>query len=161
MHIKIISMLAISSFFVGCASVPVANPELSQTVKKLNPPSEGHASIYIYRSDSVLGASLKKDIWIDGQCVGESARGVFFHQQVVADKKHIISTESEFSANHLELQTESGKQYFIQQFIKMGALVGAANLRQVDEVTGKQAVNKYAFAQGGHCSKAQIDLTQK
>ncbi len=104
------------------------------------------------------GPALKKDVWVDGEWLGETSRGVFFYKEVMGNQKHTISTESKFSPNHLDIETAAGKQYFVQQFIKMGAFVGGANLKLVDEQTGKKAISEYAFAQGGNCSKATIAL---
>lgn len=65
--------------------------------------------MYIYRSGS-LGKGLKKDVWLDDNCIGETASKVFFYQEISANgTEHNISTESEFSANHLLLKAESGK----------------------------------------------------
>ncbi len=155
---KIFCTLLLSLGFVGCASVPKADQNASTAVKQFNAPQEGNAGIYVYRSASVKGAALKKDVWVDGECLGETSRGVFFYKEVMGNQKHTISTESEFSPNHLDIETEAGKQYFVQQFIKMGAFVGGANLKLVDEQTGKKAISEYAFAQGGNCSKATIAL---
>lgn len=161
MKIKILLPVVLISMIVGCASVPKADSQQSQMTKQLTPPKEGYASIYVYRSNSVVGGMLKKDIWIDGECLGESSRGVFFHKEVPGDQKHVISTESEFSPNHLEINTEVGKQYFVQQSIKVGVVVGGANLKQVDEATGKKAIAQYDFAKSGNCSKPTIDLNSK
>lgn len=103
-----------------------------------------------------MGGAIKKDIWIDGECLGESARGVFFYKDVQGNREHVISTESEFSPNHLKLQTESGQQY-----IKPGVLVGGANLKQVDRSVGEKAVSEYELAQSGKCSKPTISLSDE
>ena len=58
--------------FSGCASVPMESTEKSDMVKKFRSPADGKAGLYIYRSGS-FGAALKKDIWVDGKCIGESA----------------------------------------------------------------------------------------
>ncbi|ENX23919.1 hypothetical protein F892_00534 [Acinetobacter vivianii] len=153
--------LFIAVAFVGCASVPPANNQLNEQAKKLAAPSEGNAAIYVYRSNSVVGAALKKDVWVDGECLGETARGTFFLKEVLGNQEHTISTESEFSPNHLVLKTEPGKNYFVQQSIKMGAFVGGANVKQVDDETGKKAVSEYKLAQSGKCSKPTITLEKK
>ncbi len=153
--------LFVSLFFVGCASVPQADSTLSQKVKELKAPSEGQAAVYVYRSKSVVGAALKKDVWLDGACLGETARGTFFYKEVMGDQEHVISTESEFSPNHLKLKTDAGKSYFIQQYIKPGAFVGGANLKQVSDEEGRKAVNEYSLAKGGDCSKPSIILENK
>ena len=94
----------------------------------------------------MFGTALKKDIWIDNKCLGESAIKVFFYQDVKGNEEHKLSTESEFSPNVLVINTESGKNYFIRQYIKMGAFVGGANLELVDEEEGKKAVSKLDMA---------------
>ena len=43
-------ILFISSVFVGCATVPQADQNLTQQVKQLTAPSNGNAAIYVYRS---------------------------------------------------------------------------------------------------------------
>ncbi|CAM4410434.1 hypothetical protein F901_01238 [Acinetobacter dispersus] len=161
MQFKIVLPLIISSLFVGCASVPKANPQLSQQAKQLSNPADGNAAIYVYRSNSVVGGAIKKDVWVDGECLGETARGTFFLKEVKGNQEHTISTESEFSPNHLALKTEAGKRYFIQQFIKPGVFVGGANLKQVDTTTGEKAVAEYQLAQSGKCSKPTITLDKK
>lgn len=66
-----------TSLFAGCATVPMESDEAARQTKAFNPPPEGHAGLYIYRSMGP-GTVLKKDIWVDGQCIGESAPNVFF-----------------------------------------------------------------------------------
>jgi hypothetical protein len=143
--------LATALLISGCASVEMASKEESAKAKEFNPPAEGNAGLYVYR-DSFVGKALKKDIWVDGKCLGESAPDVFFHTEVEGGKTHTIDTESEFSPNALEVAFESGKNYFIRQFIKMGVFVGGAGLEQIPEAQGKQDVIKLEMAKPGKCS---------
>ncbi|NPA71274.1 MAG: DUF2846 domain-containing protein [Gammaproteobacteria bacterium] len=126
--------------------------EKSNDAKQFSPPSDGSAGLYIYR-DSFVGKALKKDIWIDGKCIGESAADVFFYEEVEGGKEHKISTESEFSPNDLMLKVEAGKNYFIEQFIKLGVFVGGAGVELVEEKEGKAAVSKLDLAKKGTCSE--------
>lgn len=64
-----------------------------------------------------------------------------------------MSTESEFSPNDLLVKTESGKNYFVRQYIKMGVFVGGAGLELVDEQAGMKAVSKLEMARKGKCSR--------
>lgn len=150
---KIVSTLALTAalFMSGCASVDMASKAESDKAKQFNTPSAGNAGVYIYR-DSFLGKALKMDIWVDGNCVGETAPDVFFYTEVAGGKKHKIETESEFSPNALELMFEAGKNYFIQQFIKVGVFVGGTDLVQVSEDQGKKAVSQLSMAKPGNCS---------
>lgn len=145
MYKKLVLIAFASSLFAGCASVPMESAENSNIAKKFNPPSDGNAGLYIYRYGS-FGAALKKDVWVDGNCVGETAPNIFFYEEVLGDQEHKISTESEFSPNDLLVKTESGKNYFIQQYIKMGAFVGGAGVKKVDEKEGQEKVSKLKMA---------------
>lgn len=138
--------------FSGCATVQLEPKEVSHNAKQFNPPSDGNSGLYIFR-DSILGAALKKDIWVDDKCLGESAPLTFFYEDVKGDLEHKISTESEFSPNDLILKTESGKNYFVRQYLKLGVFVGGANLEIVEESEGKKAISELELAKKGNCSK--------
>lgn len=135
----------------GCTSVPMESKEKSNLAKQFNAPSEGKAGLYVYRAGS-FGGALKKDVWLNGKCVGETAPDMFFYEEVNGDTEHKISTESEFSPNDLIIKTESGQNYFISQYIKMGVFVGGANVELIDEEKGKKAVSKLDMAIKGKCS---------
>ncbi|MBK9393203.1 MAG: DUF2846 domain-containing protein [Uliginosibacterium sp.] len=153
---KFVPVLALSAALLisGCASVDMASKADSAQAKAFAPPSAGKAGVYVYR-DSFVGRALKKDIWIDGKCIGESAPDVFFYAEVDGGKKHQLDTESEFSPNTLELMFDAGKQYFIRQYIKLGVFVGGAGLEQMPEAEGKAAVAKLEMAKPGKCNGAR------
>ncbi|VXB53752.1 DUF2846 domain-containing protein [Massilia sp. 9I] len=147
-------MLSASLLLTGCASVAMAPKTESDKAKEFRPPSANNAGVYIYRN-SFGGQALKKDIWVDGNCLGESANNVFFYTEVEGGKKHKFDTESEFSPNTLELTTDAGKHYFLRQYIKMGVFVGGAGLEQISEEQGKADVTKLELALPGKCSSAK------
>ena len=151
MNKKLLSVVAAAFIVTGCASVPMESKEASVKAKQFNPPAEGHSGLYVYR-DSFVGQALKKDIWIDGKCIGESAPDVFFYEEVKSGQPHTISTESEFSPNDLTINTLAGTNYFINQYIKLGVFVGGAGLELVDEEKGKNAIMKLELAKQGTCS---------
>ncbi|MGW8313326.1 MAG: DUF2846 domain-containing protein [Desulfuromonadales bacterium] len=136
----------------GCATVPMESKEQTSMAKMFMPPSEGNAGLYIYRSGS-FGGALKKDVWVDGKCIGETAPNTFFYEEVTGNQEHKISTESEFSPNDLLVNTEGGKNYFVRQYIKFGVFVGGAGLELVDEEKGKKEVQELEMAIKGSCSK--------
>lgn len=147
---KCLAALAVLSLS-GCASVPTASNAEADAVRSLSTPSEGTAGVYVFR-DSYFGGALKKDIWVNGECIGESAPGTFFYHEVEGNKPHVLSTESEFSPNDIRLSVEVGHFYFVRQFIKMGVFVGGAGLEPVDEQEGRTAVQKLSLAEKGNCS---------
>lgn len=153
---KIVPLLAIAASFLvtGCASVSMAPKEESAKAKQFTPPAASNAGLYVYRN-SFVGKALKKDIWIDGKCLGESAPDVFFYTEVEGGKSLKISTESEFSPNDLNLNVDSGKNYFVRQYIKLGAFVGGAGVEQVSEQQGKTDIAQLEMAKPGNCSAAK------
>lgn len=152
MNRKLMVLLFTSILLGGCASVPMESEDKTNLAKQFNPPSEGKSGMYIYRSGS-FGGALKKDVWIDDKCIGESAPDVFFYEEVSANKEHKVSTESEFSPNDLLVMVENGKNYFIRQFIKLGVFVGGADVELVEEEEGKEAVKNLGMAKKGNCSQ--------
>jgi hypothetical protein len=155
MNNKIINAVLLSLLLVGCASVPMESADKTSAAKQFPTPSEGKAGLYLYRYGT-FGAALKKDIWLDGKCVGETARNTFFYEEVEAGVEYKISTESEFSPNDLLLKPEAGKLYFIKQFIKFGVFVGGAGLNLVDESEGKKQIQELNLATRGNCSDSPI-----
>jgi hypothetical protein len=148
---KLILSIALLARLTGCATVKMEDKAASERAKQFAQPSAGSAGLYVYR-DVGIGTALKKDIWVDGKCIGESAPNVFFYT-VVAPGNRTVSTESEFSPNDLALMVEAGKNYFVRQFIKMGVFVGGAGLEPVPEEQGKAAVARLELAAAGTCSK--------
>ena len=150
MFYKMSVIAVLAALVTGCASVPMESKEVSDQAKRFAGPSQGQAGLYIYRTAGV-GAALKKDIWVNGKCVGESAQDVFFYEEVKGGQEHTIATESEFSPNEIKLAVAEGINYFIRQFIKMGVFVGGANLEVVGEAEGKEAINNLQMAKKGTC----------
>lgn len=150
---KYVPLLAIAMSFLvtGCASVTMAPQADSAKAKQFAAPGANNAGLYVYRN-SFVGKALKKDIFIDGNCLGESAPDVFFYTEVAGGKTLKISTESEFSPNDLTLSVDSGKNYFVRQYIKMGVLVGGAGVELVTEQQGKTDIAPLEMAQAGKCS---------
>jgi hypothetical protein len=144
---KIIIAIAVSStiFITGCASVPMASPDADKTLKEFASPTEGKSGLYIYRNSS-FGAALKKTIRVDGVILGESARYTYFYKELEPGV-HEVATESEFSDNKISIEFQKGINYFVQQYIKLGAFVGGANIKQVPEEEGKKGVLECKLAQ--------------
>jgi hypothetical protein len=135
----------------GCASVPMADKGTLDVAKTVPAPEAGKAGVYVFRNSGV-GQALKKDVLIDGECLGETANKVFFYTLVPGDREHTFSTESEFSPNDLKLVTASGQNYFIRQSIKMGVFVGGAKLEAVPEAEGRRQIASLKLAAHGTCS---------
>lgn len=139
--IKALLVIACLAIVTGCASVPMASADKNLNAKSFPTPGQGKSGLYVYR-DSFVGKALKKDVYLDGNCIGETADKVFFYTQVDGGRTYKLSTESEFSPNDLVLDINAGKNYFVRQFIKIGVFVGGAGLESVSEDEGKRVISK-------------------
>lgn len=151
----ILATIITTATLAGCSSVPMESKEIANKAKEFNAPSQDTAGIYVYRKDTFVGAALKKDVWVGKDCVGQTAKGVFFYKEVPGNEKLEIATESEFSPNILTINAKNGELYFVEQFIKMGAFVGGADLELAHSETGKSEVQRLGMAKGGHCDSVQ------
>ncbi len=148
----LLATITTAALLGGCSSVPMESKEKASIAKEFKKPSQGTAGIYVYRKDSFVGAALKKDVWINKDCVGQTAKGVFFYKEVPGSDKLEIATESEFSPNKLTISAKNGELYFVEQYIKMGAFVGGADLELANAETGKSEVRRLGMAVDGKCS---------
>ena len=140
MQKKIIATILISSavLLFGCASVKMAPKEIDSALKNFTPPPSDKAGLYIYRN-SAVGSALTKEVYVDSVLIGETANKVFFYVKI-SPGVHTLSTESEFSENSITFQADGGKNYFAEQYIKMGIFFGGANIEMVDEEVGMKEV---------------------
>jgi hypothetical protein len=131
-------LIATLAVLTGCASVPMAPKEQDAASKTFSAPADNMAGVYIYRN-SFAGKALKKTLFIDDVAIGKTANAVYFHREVTPGE-HTLATESEFGNNVLKFNAEAGKNYFFQQYIKMGVFVGGSGLQAVSEEEGKENV---------------------
>ena len=148
---KLLITLSLTLLVTGCATSPkVTDESRVATIKQFPPPGEGQAGLYIFR-DSYLGAALKKSVWVDGKCLGQTAPQTFFYLTVPGNSEHVLATQSEFSPNELRLKTEAGKNYFVRQYIKLGVFVGGANLEVVPEEKARPIIKDLDLIEFGKC----------
>ena len=131
----LITVLLLSSL-AGCASVPMGDPKLDNSLKTFTAKKDV-AGLYIYRNES-FGAAVLMDIEVDGKLIGESAAQTYFYKEV-APGKHTITSKSE-NDDTLEIETVAGKLYFIWQEVKLGLLYARTKLSLVDDEQGKKGV---------------------
>ncbi|WP_194436896.1 DUF2846 domain-containing protein [Vibrio fluminensis] len=126
--IILISLLAFTT--IGCSTVPLEPQSVENEVEKFNTTPD-KANVYIYRNAGI-GTALKRMIWVDGWYLGTTGHKTYFYTQLEPGT-YDVSTESEFSPNHLLIDVEAGKNYYIQQTIELGVFVGGSKLRPVPE----------------------------
>ena len=149
---KVIAVLVVTGGLVsGCTSVPMEDKSIADKARAASP-ADGKSGIYVYRPSS-FGGALKKDVYIDDNCLGETAPYVFLYREVEGDKQYIISTESEFSPNDTQLWVDSGVNYYLKQYIKLGVFVGGADLELVSAAEAQKELATLGMAKSGTCSR--------
>ena len=139
----------------GCSAPILRAPaENNEKVKKFVAPEAGKAGLYVYR-DSFLARSMRKAVHLDGTCLGRTEDRVFFYTQVEGNRSHRITTESDFADEHLDVQMEAGKNYYVRQIIRLGPLRHGARLEQVADAEGQRVVSKpeVKLALGNDCDQ--------
>ena len=120
----------------GCASVPMASPELDSAAKSFAV-KPGTANIYVYRNEN-FGAALKMPVALDGRLVGDTAAKTYLLLEVAPGPHTVVSkTENDSSVT---LNAAAGHNYFLWQEVKMGLMSARSYLQEVDEATGKAGV---------------------
>ena len=143
---KIITLLLVSYLLLlyGCSSVQMASKDEDLALKNFTLPPSSKAGLYIYRN-SLAGVFVMREIYVDSVFIGVTANQVYFFLEL-SPGTHIISTQSEFGENALTFEAEGGKNYFVEQYIKMGVFSGGSNVEMVSEEVGKEQVLKCELA---------------
>ena len=156
MQSKLLIALATAFLATGCA-IKMADPQASAQAKQFKAPSPGKAGVYVYRNSEYMGGAEKKDVWVDGRCLGGLMTRVFFYTEVAANQKHRFDTDGEFSnVNGVEINAQAGQLYFVRQFLKIGVFSGRAHLEVTPEAQGKTDIGFLEMAAGGDCSTATL-----
>ena len=112
------ALAAACAFLCSCASVPLPPDPLGERLaKRFDPPPVGWSGLYVYRT-GVIGSSLKRKVWVDGQYAGETGHRAFLHR-LVRPGRHWVQTESALGPRELSVEFEEGRNHFVQQRFSM------------------------------------------
>ena len=142
----VVAALLGSLIMSGCASVPMASPERDTSAKafKVKP---DRANIYVYRNET-LGAAIKMPVALNGKLVGDTAANTYMLLEVSPGRHTLVSKTENDST--LVVNAAAGRNYFVWQEVKMGMWAARSNLQQVDETTGKAAVQECKLIEAVH-----------
>lgn len=132
------AMLVASAVLTGCASVPMASPEMDNQAKQFTTVSD-KAKIYIYRNEN-MGAAVKMPVLLNGMSVGDTVAKSYILREVEPGE-HTILSKTENDAE-LKLTAQAGSNYYVWQEVKMGAFSARSKLHLVDEAEGQKSVKE-------------------
>jgi hypothetical protein len=121
---------------VGCATPNLASVE-KDGIAKTFLPTDGKASLYIYRNE-LFGAAVPIPVLVNGKSLGETGARTYFKISIPAGD-HTITGQAE-NLSIAKISTEAGKNYFVWQEIKMGMWKARNQLKQVVDSIGRAGV---------------------
>jgi hypothetical protein len=137
-QLLLVALLAATSIISGCASVPMASDQKDAEAKAFRV-QPGKSNIYVYRNES-MGGAVKMEVDVDGKQAGTTAAKTYLVVSVNPGQHTLVSHAE--GNNSLVVDTQSGKNHFVWQEVKMGVLYAGSKLQLVDEQTGKAGVGE-------------------
>ena len=118
--------------------VQKAATEVDLKAKNLVAPTD-KALVYVLRATS-FGGAVKFKVSCDDKFVG-STSGMRFVYTIQEPGKHNFISKAE-NKEELQIVLEGNKTYYIEQVVKMGIIMARNKLVVIDELKGKEKLNK-------------------
>lgn len=134
-----IILLATVALLTACASGP-KHAEIASSIPGLKP-TEGR--VYVYRSNSMLGAAIQPKVHINGKAVGESKPGGFFFVDLAPGPVE-VSTSTEVEKK-LTFNLDPGQVRYVRTSIGFGVMVGRVYPELVDNAAGAKEVAEASY----------------
>jgi len=135
---------AATLLLAGCASVPMASPDLDAAAKRFEAPTD-KAAIYVFR-DETMGAAITMSVFLDEKLVGKTGAKTYYRIEG-APGSHTLRGDAE-NDSVLQLDARAGQTYFVWQEVKMGVMIARNKLQIVDASRGQAGVRKCKLALG-------------
>ena len=103
--------------------------------------------IYFFRKSGFAGAALRPAILLNGEKVGTSAPGTWFHVDRAPGNYEVKS--SVLTDHVINFPVAAGETVYVETRTTMGVYLGHVKPRIVDEKTGKAGVSKATFSGTG------------
>ena len=129
------TMMSIIILFCSCASTTQFTKFAG--TEKLESTSE--ARIYVLRP-SYFGSAVKMKVFCNDKLIGRTGPASFLSWEV-KEGEYIIKSSAE-NKDHLTVNAEGGKTYYIKQIPKIGWVLVRVSLKSLDEHQGELILGK-------------------
>ncbi len=106
-------------FIAGCAASGKKFTEIESSIESI--PAEMGRVIF-YRGNSLLGAAITSDLYMDDVIVGRSVRGSFFYVDSVPGDIEVSATTE--AKKKLTFTLSSGETKYVKTSVGLGLVVG-------------------------------------
>lgn len=137
MQKNLVLLVLLVALLGGCGGVIQHAPKSIDEQRKMFLAPTENSAIYIFR-DGFLGHKLNTEVFIDGKILGKNLGDTYLYVEV-PEGIHTITSHF-IGYTTLELNTEKGQIYFINEIIDTGMTYTKLTLEQVDAQRGKKGV---------------------
>ena len=131
--------LVLALLVSACAT----GPRHSEVSKGFPALKAGEGRVYLYRSNSMLGAAIQPTIMVNGKEVGSSQPGGFFYVDLPAGPVEVsTSTEVEKKATFM---LAAGETRYVRTAVGLGIFVGRVIPELVDAKTGAEQIREASY----------------
>jgi hypothetical protein len=132
-------LVASAVLLAACATGP-KHSEVASTIPALK---AGEGRVYLYRSNSMVGAAIQPSILVNGKVVGDSKPGGFFFVDLPPGNVEVsTTTEVEKKAT---FTLERGQTRYVRTSPSFGILVGRIVPELVDTATGESELREMSY----------------
>lgn len=132
-------LLLAVALLAGCAT----GPKHAEVAKGFPTLKAGEGRVYLYRSNSMMGAALQPTIYVNGKAVGSSKPGGFVYVDLPAGPVEVTcGTEVEKKATFM---LGAGETRYVRTAVGFGILVGRVYPELVDSNTGAKEVAESSY----------------
>jgi hypothetical protein len=131
--LKSLIAMTVGVMLSSCASVQTVSAP-----SKPDAPEAGKGLVTFYRESAFVGRGVSYKITEAGQPIGGLKNGSYFVHQA-SPGAHIYEAKTE-ATESISVSVETGKSYYIQGGVSMGAFVGRPTLSLADPSTAKSAL---------------------
>jgi hypothetical protein len=132
-------LLAATSFLAACAT----GPKHEEVAKGFPAIKAGQGRVYVYRSNSMMGAALQPTVYVNGVASGDSKPGGFFYVDLPAGPVEVTTgTEVEKKATFM---LAAGETRYVRTAVGFGILVGRVYPELVDPKEGNDEIRNASY----------------
>ncbi len=135
--------LLLLTSLAGCSGVGKMPIQFDSYARHLDPPAE-KALVYVVRPSS-MGQTVRFTVTCDGDSIGATGGGRYIYT-LQEPGAHLFVSKAE-NKSELPIVLEAGKTYYLEQQIKMGLLTARANLERLDDVEGREKLEKCSLSE--------------
>jgi hypothetical protein len=138
---KVFAALGLMLAAAGCVTPLPPSPQ--ELAAKRFEPVPGKAVVYVFR-DAVNFASVQAPIALDGNQIGTSYGGTFFHVVVEPGPHRLAGMFGDTGS--MQFSVQAGQLYFIQQNVLVNFGMVTSFFAAVDASEGRSRVSQYQLA---------------